>query len=283
MRKTDLISCLEKIAPVHWQEDWDKSGVQILSDNSNYNSVLLALDIDRRTINVAKRLEVDLIITHHPLFFHKPASLDFRNTLENKYIELLKSNIDVYSMHTNLDIAPWGVNYALAKAFDITPPIPSRPLVPTSVFLSPADVENVFAGSELFEGSELGLGSIVEGDFAALDIINKANFIANNQVQHNVTHETKINRIVFSGGSWDGEWLEQVVSQGVDLVITGEMKYHDFLDLEDYGIASIVLGHRASESLVLSELKSILENTLAFSEELKKLKIHVFENKLDTI
>ena len=58
--------------------------------------------------------EVDLIITHHPYYFHLPSSLAVTDTKMEVMYELIKHDIAVYAAHTNLDAARGGVNDVLA-------------------------------------------------------------------------------------------------------------------------------------------------------------------------
>ena len=44
----------------------------------------------------------------------------------------------------------------------------------------------------------------------------------------------------------------------VDVVVTGEMKHHHMLELEDAGIAAIVAGHEVTERIVLPSLQEQL-------------------------
>ena len=93
----------------------DNVGLQLGSMNRKVSRVLVALDLDEDTVTTACDRQAELIITHHPLFFHgiKGINLD---TPQGRIIqELLQAGITVYSAHTNLDTAPAGLNQHLAE------------------------------------------------------------------------------------------------------------------------------------------------------------------------
>lgn len=62
----------------------------------------------KKVIEEAKSINADLILTHHPLIFRKINSVTDNTLLGAKIIELIKSDINVYSAHTNLDSAKEG-------------------------------------------------------------------------------------------------------------------------------------------------------------------------------
>ena len=57
----------------------------------------------------------DLILTHHPLLFHPLSSVTDSTSIGRTIRTLIRHDISVFHAHTNLDIAPEGVNHCLAK------------------------------------------------------------------------------------------------------------------------------------------------------------------------
>lgn len=59
-----------------------------------------------------------------------------------------------------------------------------------------------------------------------------------------------------------GELLADAVRAGVDLFLTGEMRYHDYLSAQDQGIALMLPGHHATERLGMDRLADQLAQLL---------------------
>ena len=75
--------------------------------------MLLALDVTDAVIDEAKENNCELIISHHPVIWNPLKSLTVEQLTSRELIKLIKNDISVISMHTNLDIADGGVNDVL--------------------------------------------------------------------------------------------------------------------------------------------------------------------------
>ena len=114
-RVKEIIQILEAFAPTYLAESWDRVGLMIGHKEEEVEKVLCALDLNEEVIEVAIELGVTCIITHHPFFFKPIYTMDLE-TREGRMIEkLINHHISVYSMHTNYDIAPGGLNDYLAE------------------------------------------------------------------------------------------------------------------------------------------------------------------------
>ena len=109
MKLKAIIKSMECLAPADWQEDWDKSGLQMGDPEEEVPKILLALDADSRAAEKASACGAGLIITHHPLFFNPAEGLRSYVPEEALLRRLIKEDIAVYSAHTNLDAAPWSL------------------------------------------------------------------------------------------------------------------------------------------------------------------------------
>ncbi len=115
MKTEDIISQLEKLAPLSLQEDWDNSGLQIKSHNNKIKNILLTLDITNDSVNFAKKNNCNLIISHHPIFFNPIKNLSIDNPIENLVVNIIKNEINIISFHTNIDSAEKGLADFFAK------------------------------------------------------------------------------------------------------------------------------------------------------------------------
>lgn len=110
----DIMEIIDQLAPPELAEDWDPIGLSFGSHNQPVKKILVALDVDKQTIQEAKDKQVDLMITHHPAIFKSLKTLNSDDSRRQDYINLIKSDIAVYSAHTNLDAAEGGLNDWLA-------------------------------------------------------------------------------------------------------------------------------------------------------------------------
>ena len=56
-----------------------------------------------------------LIVTHHPLFFDPIKAVTDETAVGRAASLLIRNGISLYSCHTDLDLAPGGVNDCLAR------------------------------------------------------------------------------------------------------------------------------------------------------------------------
>ena len=110
-----VISLMEQLAPRSYAESWDNVGLMVGDRNAVVTGVLTTLDVTEEAIAYAIEHNYNLIVSHHPLIFKglKQLSCD---TVQGRMInQLIQHKIAVYSAHTNLDIAPGGLNDMLAN------------------------------------------------------------------------------------------------------------------------------------------------------------------------
>ena len=110
IKVNNIINEMELLAPTYLKEDFDNVGLMVGDKNKEVKKVLLALDCTLKVIEEAKKENVELIITHHPLIFKRPSSITTDTLQGKKIIELIKNDISLYSSHTNLDSVENGLN-----------------------------------------------------------------------------------------------------------------------------------------------------------------------------
>nr|BCX00274.1 MAG: Nif3-like dinuclear metal center hexameric protein [Bacteroidota bacterium] len=110
----ELIEYLESWAPPSWAMEYDNVGLQLGDPDQGVHRVLVALDLTEEVVAEAEAWSADLILTHHPPLFHPLRRCTSQEPLGRMLMRLVRSGRAVYSAHTNLDVAPGGVNDALA-------------------------------------------------------------------------------------------------------------------------------------------------------------------------
>ena len=101
MKLQEIYDVLNEISPFELQEKWDNSGILVGSFEDEIENVYISMDLD---LELAKDLKPNsLIITHHPLIFSGIKRVNF-DTYSTKILkELIKKDISLISMHTNID------------------------------------------------------------------------------------------------------------------------------------------------------------------------------------
>ena len=115
MKIKEIIDALEIFAPLPLQDSFDNAGLQIGLTDVEATGALLCLDVTEDVVEEAINQGINLIISHHPLMFKGYKSITGKDYTERCIIKAIKNEIAVYSMHTNLDNAPNGVNYKIAE------------------------------------------------------------------------------------------------------------------------------------------------------------------------
>lgn len=240
MKLFEIIELMENWAPLHLQEEWDSSGLQIGDRNDEITGILIALDCESAVVKKASELGYNLIINHHPLIFKPIPNIDFSTMLPRTIKEVIMSGINVYAAHTNLDVAPGGVNYAFAEAIGYELP---------------------YILDEKEEGIGMGRFGEIEpisaGDLAQLlkERLN-INFAILYQDPSKI-----INSIAIAGGG-GSFMIDRCREIGVDALITSDIKYHEFRYALDMGITLIDVGHYNSEYPIVQKIKDYLDNAL---------------------
>ncbi|MEA1961186.1 MAG: Nif3-like dinuclear metal center hexameric protein [Bacillota bacterium] len=350
VRVKDIVKIMEDHFPPHLAESWDNVGLQIGSYDMPVHRILTTLDLDAGILAQAVEQDVDLIITHHPLFFKGIKTIRFEEE-KGRFIQtLIKADICVYSAHTNLDSAARGLNQILAEKLGLTKIQPlmknkteelyklviyvpcghEEPLrqavndagaghtglysdcsfrtIGTGTF-KPGTGTHPFIGEEgkVAEVEEYRLETIVPKDKlpqvltrmkqvhpyeeVAYDLfllqnegqifslgrkgqleepvsleelcrhVKKVLGLKNLRVVGNMERAIKKIAVVSGAGM---SLMSAALAKNCDVLITGDLKYHEARDAESAGLAIIDAGHFGTESLVAEYLAELLEQ--AFEE-----------------
>ncbi|MBW6513490.1 MAG: Nif3-like dinuclear metal center hexameric protein [Candidatus Syntrophosphaera sp.] len=111
---SELMAYIEEFAPLTLALDWDNVGLLVGDPKRPVNKVLISLDVTPNAVSKALQIGADLILSHHPLIFRP-----LNRITDPLLLQLIENKISVISLHTNLDVAPGGVNNALAEALGL--------------------------------------------------------------------------------------------------------------------------------------------------------------------
>lgn len=221
----EIINLIEMIAPPETAAKWDNSGWQINLGKKHCNKIMTALTVTDDVVKQAAAESCDLIIAHHPLIFEPLKKIE-----DCAIIMAIQKGIQIYSAHTNLDVAKGGTTDTLIEkcGFEEAPV-----------------VEDFINGKTLKKEIDL--------DFLQEDIKQRLNLDTIKVI--NLCDKKSVNSIAFCAGAGGSE-ISRVNDLGFDLFITGEVKFHEVFEAKDTVVFEV--GHYDSEKYVGEIFKRIL-------------------------
>ena len=110
MELSKLINTLELEFPPNTAWENDSIGLQIKSCKSQIENVFVTLELNIEALEEAIDNSADLIITFHPLIFSPLSQIDTDERVGQLVTEIIKSEINLFSIHTNFDSHPKGTS-----------------------------------------------------------------------------------------------------------------------------------------------------------------------------
>ena len=233
MELAKFCACMDQIAPRPLALDFDNVGLLVEPDHAVIKKVLIALDCTTVTAREAIDLGVDLLVTHHPQFFHGVKSIGFSSPTTGAAALLLRHGIGHYAAHTNLDAAKGGVNDTLAALFELKD-------------VSPIPPEDI---------GRIGTLSI---PLKLSDLVGKCNELLHSRAAYTGDPDRLVSRIAVLGGAGGGD-IEYASDAGAEAYITGEAKHNQILEAREMDLPLILCGHYETERVVLKSLQDRLQ------------------------
>ena len=212
MNKYEIVKKIEAFAPLETQESWDCSGwgvnKGVNKEQSEIDKILFCLTVTENIVCQARKNGCDMIISHHPLF----------------YVPIEWKDINIYSAHTNLDLAEGGTTDTLIEKLGLK------------------------------KSENQGFVRIVELEkpISTQDLKQKLMKISPKLRYVNNFNQTEVKTIGFCAGS-GSEFVNETTC---DAFITGDLKFHTALELNKL---TFDIGHFASEIFAPELLKKITE------------------------
>ena len=264
---SDILGFITDVAPLHWQESYDNSGLLIGDPNAMVDKVLLTLDVTESVIDEAIENSFHLIISHHPLIFKGIKNILNDNTLGRIITKSIKHDISIAAMHTNLDNSYVGVNNILAMKLGLKNLQILRPNASTQHF----DDLSAQIGSGMIGELENGIS---ETDF--LNLVKERLKVG--VLRHSEFLGKPIKKVALCGGS--GAFMIDDAKQcDADVYLTADVKYHDFFDA-DNELLIIDAGHFETEQFTKQLIADIiLKKNPKFAVQISNIKtnaVHYF-------
>ena len=232
---SEILSYITEVAPIHWQESYDNSGLLVGDANALVDKVLLTLDLTEKVIDEAIENSFHLVISHHPLIFKGLKNILVDDTTGRIITKAIKHDISVAAMHTNIDNSFYGVNRVLAEQLGLKDLQILRSSQQSAVSSQQLEIQ---VGSGMLGVLE---NEISENDFLKF-VKEKLNAGA---IRHSEFLNKPIRKVAICGGS--GAFLiDDAKRCGADVYVTADLKYHDFFDA-DNEILIVDAGHFETE------------------------------------
>lgn len=221
----DIYEVLNEISPFELQEKWDNSGLVVGSLEQEFKDIYISIDLDLEMLeNIPNN---SLIITHHPLIFSALKQINFDSYATKLLQVLIKKDISLISMHTNIDKTHLN-KYVAEKVLGFT-------IKDNEDFICYSDVNLPFN-----------------------ELQNKVKNALNLQNFKSVQCHDHIKTVAITTGSG----MSLIGNVKADCYLTGDIKYHDAMEAKLRNISLIDIGHFESEHHFSTLLKEILPKNL---------------------
>ncbi len=190
----EVTAFLEEIAPLGYQESYDNAGLITGNPEAEVSGILVSLDAIEGVIDEAIARNCNLIIAHHPIVFKGLKSLTGKNYVERTLIKVIKNDIAIYAIHTNLDHVSQGVNRKICEKIgleqlQILAP-KSGTLAKLVTFVPVADTDKVVNAL-----SDAGAGSIGNYSKCSFQISGTGTFEPNEQANPHIGQANQLERV----------------------------------------------------------------------------------------
>lgn len=231
----EIERALFSMAPRELAMDWDNVGHLAGDPEQEVTRVLVALDVTKEVVQEAIERGAQLIVSHHPLMnvrWHEREMQTLRTDtrLGSLLTMLVKNDISVISMHTNLDAAEGGVNDCLAQKLGLS-------------------------GLEMLNDEKIGRIGTLSCEKGLEEFLHSVIELLGCHGLRFRRGSGRVHRVAVGGGAC-GEYIPQAIARGCDTFITSDLRYNDFLDTE--GLNLIDAGHFPTENVVCPALLDFL-------------------------
>ncbi len=244
MKIKDVISALERFAPLPLQEDYDNAGLQVGLTEAEVSGALLCLDVTESIVREAIDKGCNLIVSHHPLIFRKLRHITDEDYVQRTVALAIKNDVAIVAMHTNLDSVEGGVNFMIARQLGAA-----------------EDSIQFISAPQTVNGRQGGLGVVCKlpHPLTAAEYVALIKRTFNAQCVMTNASQRNVQTVAICGGA--GSFLlNNTINAGADALLTGEMHYHEYFGHENDILISVI-GHYESEQFTQQLLQEIINSS----------------------
>lgn len=235
----EVVDLVEKIIPTDLIHDKDNSGLLVGELKNPVQHVRVALEATNEVVDKAIQDGVDLLIVHHPMIFSAINAVTSKTVEGNKVIKLIKNNIGLYAVHSNLDRMENGLN---------------------SSFGSRLGLENIELSATETDGYVLK--GILDEPLTLKQLVDHVRSTLNVDHIRFVGDASKlVQKVGFCTGSGMSFVADSLFDE-IDVYLTGDLKYHDAVWIHESGYAVIDVTHFGSECISTDILYDLIGKEL---------------------
>lgn len=253
----EFTEAAEKIAPPFLKEEWDHCGLQLRVSPGPVRKILVALEVTEAVAAEAAEIGADLILAHHPLIFRSIDRIDCREPLGRLLLFLVENGISVYTAHTTFDKAMGGNNDHLLKLLAL----PAVVITGTGAFGEDG------IGRICRLQTPMPLAELVRRTGAALGLSGKEMRIAGEMT-------APVERLAVCTGA-GGSLVEEAAANGCQLLITGDVRYHEAQTARQLGLCVIDAGHYDTEKIFIPNFTEKLRCLLGEKADVEPSKVNI--------
>ena len=237
MKAIDIYNVINEFAPVETALPGDNVGFLVGDKTKEIKKILVALDPTLWVIEEAIEFKADLIFTHHPIAYIPIRSLVLGEPEADKIAKLIKNDIALIAMHTNLDAAKGGINDVLFELYGL-------------------ENQEPFGTGERKALCRIGYTEATDIHSYAKKIKEAVNFDALRYLDAG----KHVNKVGFGSGN-NSDSVEEAFKLGCDTFISADFKYNHWLSAKELGINIIDAGHFNSENVICAPMIEMLKNS----------------------
>ena len=252
----DIMKVIETTYPKHAALEWDNVGLLVGRTEKEVSKIYVALDATDEVIDAAIALEVDMLITHHPLLFSPLKKITDEHFIGNRVVKLLQHDISYYAMHTNYDVL------GMAE------------LSGTILGLNQMEVLEV---TDSVNGEGIGRVGLLSEEITlqeCCELVKDKFQLENVKVFGDVNK--MVRRVAISPGSGKG-MADIALDKLADVLVTGDIAHHEGIDAVAQGIAIIDAGHYGLEHIFVEDMVQYLNTHFTDLEIRKTENVHPFQ------
>ncbi len=233
MNVFDIYRYIDSFAPFHTQDDFDNSGLLVGDGTEEVTAAAVCLDITNDVIEEVREKGAQVIVSHHPVIFHKPASIGSASPVWR----LIRYGIAAVCVHTPLDMAADGISDQMYRLMGFGDP-------------SKAEVLHLIRRNE---GIGYGKIAVLKAPVSARELAEQAKKAFDCSCVRYTDGGRPIRRAAVCSGAGNDE-IYTCMEKGADALITGDVKWHGFVDAKNAGLTVIDAGHYHTEKIACAPL-----------------------------
>lgn len=249
MKCYELIEKLEALSPISYAESWDNVGLLAGRRDKEIKFVYLAVDATDEVIEEVVRLNVDCLLTHHPLIFQKLDRINTDHFIGRRVYQLIRNDICYYAMHTNFDVM--GMADAAADELGLL----NRKVLDVTF---EDDISKEGAGRYGSLPKAMSLKECAQMVKLRFHVPSVRVYGELDQIVEDVA--------ILPGSG--GDFIQNALDCLADVYITGDIDHHEAMDGVAQGLSIIDAGHYGLEKIFVPYMRDY------FKRELSELRVY---------